>query len=145
MATYHVVCGCQEVFQDRRRFAVYRACILSILLYGSQTWNLYRHQLRRLESFHHRCLRSILGIKWQQFVPTTRVLQRARLTSIETMLIKTRLKWLGHVRRMPDHRYPKIILMSELIQGKRKQSKPFQRWKDVVKADMKKFGVDRSS
>lgn len=44
------------------KMQVYRACVLFTLLYSSETWTLYFAQERRLNSFHLRCLRRILGI-----------------------------------------------------------------------------------
>jgi hypothetical protein len=123
------------------KIAVYRACILSILLYGCQTWNTYKKHVDRLERFNARCLRRLLGITWQEMVPRTEVLNRAGLPYISTMITRARLKWLGHVRRMPDHRYPKIILMSQLSSGLRNQGKPMQRWRDHAKMDLKKFNM----
>jgi len=41
------------------KIAVYRAVVLTSLLYGSETWTLYRHQIRKLDQFHMRCVRSI--------------------------------------------------------------------------------------
>ena len=38
---------------------VYQACVLSILLYGSECWTPLQRQLRKLDSFHHRCTRTI--------------------------------------------------------------------------------------
>ena len=35
--------------------AVYKAAILTILLYGSETWVLYRRHIRKLEHFHSTC------------------------------------------------------------------------------------------
>ena len=125
----------------KTKIAIYRACVLSILLYGCQSWNTYKRHIQQLETFHHRCLRKIIGIPWQALVPTTEVLDRAEMPFIETMVRKARLKWLGHVRRMPNHRYPKMILFSEMSKGKRKQRKPRQRWKDIVKADLRAFGM----
>ena len=37
----------------------------SQLPYAAEAWVFYRKQIRLLERFHQRCLRSILGIKWQ--------------------------------------------------------------------------------
>lgn len=127
------------------KIAVYKACILSILLYACQTWNMYQRHLQRLESFHHRCLRKILGISWQERIPTMEVLQMAELPYISTMVANARIKWLGHLRRMPDHRYPKMLLMAELMSGKRKQSKPKQRWKDKVRTDLRNFNMEVQS
>jgi hypothetical protein len=127
------------------KIAVYRAVVLSVLLYGSASWNVYRTHVRRLETFHHRCLRKILKITWQQRIPTTEVLAKANISCVETMLIKLRLIWLGHTRRMLDERIPKMLLMSELLEGKRKPSKPYQRWKDQLKKDMKVFNVNNDT
>ena len=57
----------KSVFSDNNLLVqtkqkIYQACVLSILLYGSECWTLLCHQRRKLESFHHRCLKTILGI-----------------------------------------------------------------------------------
>ena len=41
---------------------VYKACVISTLLYGSESWTTYSIQERKLQAFHLRCLRRILGI-----------------------------------------------------------------------------------
>ena len=46
------------------KLKVYQACVLSTLLYGSESWTTYAQQENRLESFHLRCLRRIMGITW---------------------------------------------------------------------------------
>ena len=42
------------------KISVYRAVILTTLLYGSKAWVTHRHNVRLLERFHQRCLRIIL-------------------------------------------------------------------------------------
>ena len=42
--------------------AIYNACIISTLLYGSETWTTYAGQERMLNTFHLRSIRRILGI-----------------------------------------------------------------------------------
>ena len=39
---------------------VYQACVLSVLLYGSETWTVKAPHLRRLSAFHHQCVRRIM-------------------------------------------------------------------------------------
>ena len=92
------------------KISVYRAVVLTTLLYGSESWVTYRHHLRLLERFHQRCLRSILNIHWSDYITNVEVLQQAGITSVEAMLMKTQLRWAGHVSRMEDHRLPKIVL-----------------------------------
>jgi len=124
------------------KVAVYRACVLSTLLYGSEAWTLYSRQERRLNSFHLRCLRRILGIKWTDRVTNVEVLTRANIPSLFTLLQQRRLRWLGHVHRMPDGRIPKDLLYGELATGKRAKGRPQLRFKDVCKRDMKALDID---
>ena len=37
---------------------VYDACVLSVLLYGAECWVLLRKQEKKLNTFHHRCIRA---------------------------------------------------------------------------------------
>ena len=56
--------------------------------------------------------------------------------SIEAMLLKSCLRWTGHVIRMEDQRIPKQLLFGELEQGHRRQGRPCKRFKDTVKAGL---------
>ena len=46
------------------KLQVYQACVVSTLIYGSESWTTYERQENSLESFHLCCLRRILGITW---------------------------------------------------------------------------------
>ena len=116
--------------------SVYRAVVLTTLLYGSESWVSYRHHLRLLERFHQRCLRSILNIHWSDYITNVEVLERAGITSIEAMLMKTQLRWAGHVSRMEDHRLPKIVLYGKLSTGYRDRGAPKKRFKDSLKKSL---------
>ena len=52
------------------------------------------------------------------------------------MLLKSCLRWTGHVIRMEDQRIPKQLLFGELEQGHRRQGRPYKRFKDTVKAGL---------
>ena len=92
---------------ERTKTLVYKACVLSTLLYGSEAWTLMAHQENRLHVFHMRCLRRILGLTWEDEVTKEEVLTRAGITSMATIVKQKRLRWLGHIHRMEDTRIPK--------------------------------------
>ena len=91
------------------KVAVYQAVVLTTLLYGCETWALYRRSVRRLDQFHLRCLRKIVGIKWQDKLTNTEVLQICGITGIKAFLLQAQLRWVGHLMRMPDDRIPKQV------------------------------------
>ena len=127
------------------KIKVYRAMVLTTLLYGCETWTVYQRHARKLNHFHTTCLRKILGIKWQDKIPDTEVLTTAGLPSIYTILMQSQLRWAGHVARMPDHRLPKNLLFGELQHGKRSQGGQKKRPKDTLKAALKAFSISHAT
>ena len=137
----------RRVFDNRNltvstKTSVYRAVVLPTLLYGSETWTLYRHQIRQLEKFHQRCLRGILHLHWSARVTNAAVLERASATSVEAMLHLILLRWAGHVSRMSDDRVVKRVFYSQLAHGKRKLGAPKKRYKDALKSTLKDCDID---
>ncbi|GFO35998.1 endonuclease-reverse transcriptase [Plakobranchus ocellatus] len=94
----------------KTKIQVYRAVVLTTLLYGSETLVTYSSHIRLLERLHQRCLRTILQIHWSDLVTNVEVLEQAEIPSIEALIAKSQLRWAGHVCRMKDHRLPKIAL-----------------------------------
>ena len=119
------------------KIKVYKAVVLTSLLYGCESWTLYRKHTKQLERFHMRSLRAIMGIKWQDRVTNLEVLDRAGLLSIEAMILKAQLRWSGHVIRMEPHRLPRQLLYGELRLGQRPRGRPRKRFKDCVKGSLK--------
>ena len=86
----------------KTKVKVYDAICLSALLYGSEAWTLYARQLKLLEAWHIKSLRSMLGISWWNRVTHSDILKRSHSVSIESNLSRRQLRWVGHVIRMSD-------------------------------------------
>ena len=50
---------------------MYRALVVSVLLYGSEAWATTLADRRRLDVFHMRCQRRVLCVFWQQHISST--------------------------------------------------------------------------
>ena len=103
--------------QLNTKIGVYKAAVLTSLLYGCETWTLTKKQVRRLEKFHQSTLRKIARIKWFHKVTNYEVLSRCNISSLQSMIDKARLRWTGHVIRMKDDRIPKALLYGRLTTG----------------------------
>ena len=135
-----------QVFNNRgltieTKVKVYNAVCISVLLYSSETWTLYRSHIKSLEAFHIRCLQKILGITWQDRIPHVDILQATSSTSIEAMIMKRQLRWVGHVIRMPENRLPRQLLYGELLEGTRSVGGQKKRYKDQLKATLKACNI----
>lgn len=109
-------------------------CLTPLLTYGCEAWTLYRYNINQLCTVQQRHLRKILRIKWSDYVSNEEVLRRADAEDIEIMLIKSRLRWLGHVSRMDDDRPVKALTYGELDKGTRPVGRPKLRYKDTCKS-----------
>ena len=123
----------------------YNACVLSVLLYGAECWIPLRRHEKKVNTFHHRYIRAILGIsnrqQWSERITMAEV--RRRWGDGETVgekIQKRRMEWLGHLARMPDYRLPKVMLFSWLPQP-RPRCGPWKRWRDVVRKGLRDVEV----
>ncbi|KAG5453090.1 hypothetical protein CSKR_106262 [Clonorchis sinensis] len=102
--------------RHRNHARVYQATVRAVLLYGCETWPVRAAELGRLQVFDNRCLRTIARVGWCRRIRNEavrkRVLGCATGTSIEECVQHQKLRWLGHVLRMPNHRLPKRVLFS---------------------------------
>ena len=87
---------------------VYEGLILSILLYGSETWCQTEKFFRKLRVFHARCVRTMCRVTRLHTrvhnIRTEDLLQRIGLVSIGIYVTRRQLRWLGHVARMDQAR-----------------------------------------
>ena len=127
------------------KLKVYKAVVLPTLLYACETWTVYQRHAKKRIIFHLSCLRKILKIRWQDKIPDTEVLKKAKMQSVHTLLKLARPRWTGHVTRMPDERLPKKVLYGELQEGKRSQGGQKKRYKDTLKASIKDFNIPTES
>lgn len=81
----------------KTKSAVYRAIVLSALLYGVESWVVYKVAAHKLSAFMMRHLRQILNIKWWQFISNENILKTTSLPSMYDILIRRCLRWTGHI------------------------------------------------
>ena len=112
-----------------------------MLLYGSETWTLYSNEIRKLRAFQQSHLRTILKIKWDDFISNEEVLRMSNVEDIEILLAKSKLRQLGHVVRMVDSRHVKILLYGERTAGSRPIGRPKLRFKDNINSLLKIGGL----
>ena len=76
----------------RIKIKIYRAIVLSTLLYGAEAWAVYRRQLKKLHAFMMRHLLSIMRITWTDKVTNKDILERTGLPPMEDFLIRKNLR-----------------------------------------------------
>ena len=68
------------------------------------------------------------------------ILKSTEQKEVTEMIKERRLRWLGHVLRMRDDRFPKNALQWS-TQGKRGRGRPRLTWQTTVERDLKDMGL----
>ena len=134
------------------KLSVHRACVLSVLLYGCETWTTDWQRRNKLEKFHMTCLRKICGVSrmQQQTDGITNDCIRGSLgvPRIMDLIHQHRLRWVGHVARIPNDRLPKRMFFAFLPEGVGEHRLPGKyggkRYRDAVIESLRVAGVPTS-
>jgi hypothetical protein len=88
------------------KMKIYKTIILSVILYGCETWSLTLREEHRLRVFENKVLRMIFGPKRDDVTEEWRKLRNEELhdlypsPSIIIIIKARRMRWVGHVARM---------------------------------------------
>jgi hypothetical protein len=129
-ACYHSV---QNLLSSRLlskylKIRIYKTIILSVVLYGCETWSLTLREEHKLRVFENRVLRRIFGPKRDEVTGEWRKLHNEELrdlyssASIIRIIKSKRMRWAGHVARMGEKRNVYRLLVGK-PEGKRPLAK----------------------
>ena len=128
---------------------VYRACVLSVLLFGSEAWTPTWLTVKALEKFHMICLRKISGrgLRFQRehFVSNDKFRAWLQVPTVKELVRQARVRWLGHVG---DARLPKKLLHGWLPDALGKPRLPGKQpgkfFRETVAADLGLVGLPKA-
>ena len=123
----------------------YCILILTVLLYGSESWCLTEALYRQLRNFHARCVRTMCRVTRKHTrthrISTTQLLNRLELPTIDSFITKRQLRWAGHVSRMDYDRLPRKML-SSWVRSKRPRGAPRLTYGRSLRKALKKANVN---
>ena len=117
------------------KLRLYRALILPIATYASETWALTNTDEKKLLVFEMQCLRSILGVSRLNRIRNEEI---RRITGSEKTIIEMikekRLKWFGHVCRKETDSWV-LQAYNQDFPHRRPRGRPPKRWVDLIRKD----------
>jgi hypothetical protein len=127
------------------KVTIYKTIILTVVLYGCETWSLTLREEHRLRVFENRVLRRIFGPKTDEVTGEWRKMHSGELCnlypspSIIRRIKSRRMRWAGHVARMGEGRNVYRVLV-EKPEGKRPLGRQRRRWEDGINMDLREIG-----
>ena len=74
----------------RTKIKLYKSLVLSVLLYGCETWKMNKEHGKMLDVFQQKCLRRTLKISWEDHVTNEEVLGRAGVHQLSSEVKRRR-------------------------------------------------------
>ena len=120
---------------------------MTAALYGCETWNCRANDLSHLESKQFWYLRRIFGYSWEMRKSFADLIHECRSIGVNMLPIgalvhRARLVFFGHINRMEDSRYPKIILNAECVKGKKLSGGQEVTYKRCLLGDFEAFNIN---
>jgi hypothetical protein len=116
------------------KMRIYSAVVRSRLLYASQSWALTGKEKMKLEVWDRNKIRYVTGV-WPQKISNQELMELAQIPQIDSVIKRSKWKWLGSVLRMDESRWPlKVIstVPNDNGEGKRTRGAPKKNWLDTI-------------
>jgi hypothetical protein len=119
----------------KTKLRLFESVVISVLLYGCETWKGLREVEQRLRRFESNCLRRIMDIRWQDMVSKEELRRRTGQQSVVEKIRMHRWRYYGHVLRMEEWRMPRQVL-GWTPDGRRRVGRPKDTWRRTLRRDM---------
>ena len=83
------------------RLRLYWSFVIPVLTYNMGTWGLTQADLVRIDTYHRRQLRQIIGVHWPNRISNVALYYRCQSRPISESIVTARLRLFGHVLRLP--------------------------------------------
>ncbi|CAF4580545.1 unnamed protein product [Rotaria sp. Silwood2] len=129
------------------RLRIFRACILPVLLYGSETWSLTKKLEQSIVTFYNRWLHTIIGVNFRDRMPNETLLDITGQPTIENIIRRNRLRWFGHVNRAENRDGHPTLTKKTMFAYFHNEKRPCNmgrsnRWEDKVLKDIEELNID---
>ncbi|CAI5438835.1 unnamed protein product [Caenorhabditis angaria] len=122
-AAYHSIATAISEISKKEKNHFLKSSVLSAMTYASETWNTKVEDIKRIQ-------RTINYIWIQANAGTP--------PNLEKFIMKIKMRWAGHIVRLPTQRICRIITLWEPPNGvKRRKGRPKKRWVDDVQNEVK--------
>ena len=102
------------------RMRAYDALVLPVLLYNCGTWGVSDATIEKVEVFHRRQLREVLGVRTRD-IRSVELYKRCNTTPLRSRILVARWSLFGHILRL-DRDTPAQLAMDYYSQPKKEQT-----------------------
>ena len=108
-----------------------KVLVFPVVMYGCESWTMKKAEHQKIDAFELWCWRRLLRVPWTARRSTQSILKEISPgISLERMMLKLKLQYLGHLMRRVDSLEKTLMLGG--IGGRRRRRQPRMRWLDGI-------------
>ena len=112
-----------------------KAMVFPVVMYGCESWTVRKAEHQRTDAFELWCWRRLLRVPWTARRSNQSILKEISSgISLEGMMLKLKLQYLGHQMRRIDSLEKTVMLGG--IEGRRRRGQQRMRWLDGITDSM---------
>ena len=117
------------------KYKLYKSLVISIFLYGCESWTLTADLEKRIKAFENKCHRKLLRIsyvehKTNDFVKTSILNKVGEQEPLLATVKRRKLMWFGHLNR---HETLSTTILQGTVEGSRRRGRQKKCWLDNIK------------
>ena len=78
---------------------IYRTCVQTVLVYGSETWPVKTEDVQRMERTERMMIRWMCGVSLKNRISSAELYGRLGVEEVADVMRRGRLRWFGHLER----------------------------------------------
>ena len=118
---------------------IYKACVQSVLLYGSEIWAMKVEDMNKLERAERSMLRMMCDVSLKDRKSSQEIVSWLGIDPVSILAKRGRLRWFGHVERKNKEDWVSSSRDMK-VDGARSRGRDKKTWTECTGSDMMHFG-----
>ena len=124
----------------RTKGKIFRVCVQSVLIYGTETWAMKAENLRSLERAERMMVRWMCGVSLKDRKQSEDLYSLLGIQNVAKVVRYGRLRWFGHVERKNGDDWVSAC-RNVVVAGVRCVGRGRKTWRECVKEDTDELGL----
>ena len=131
-----------STFNLNTKLKLYMSVVVPTAIYACETWKSTARIQHKLNVFHRRNLRRIIGVTWKDHVTNIEALTRTGQRSLQDIVTERSFKVAWHMLRQSGKRQARCAMEWIPVGGHRKRGRPGRTWWATFRDDLKLRGLN---
>ena len=130
-----------SVYRKTTKIKIFESNVISVLLYGCESWKINKYNEKRIDTFIQKCLRRILKIYYPNMISNEELYKLAKIQKVSDTIRYRRRRYIGHILRQDPLSYPHAVVKWH-PEGKRSLGRPRETWMRTAEKDLRTLRIN---